>query len=680
LASWVPWAVLGASILCLLVAAELARQVLSYDEGSEKVREISLEIQLGAVRFLGEEYRVVALFVAALAILVALVLFRGWMVMLCFLLGAGCSLGAGYVGLAMTTRANRRTTEQVCLGNMAQALKVAYRGGLVMGLAVAGGTLLGIVALYLIFQVGLGMWDAQNIILGFALGSATVALFARVGGGIFTKGADVGADLAGKVEEGIPEDDPRNPAVIADNVGDNVGDVAGMGADLSSSFAAATLAPIAIAAGGQVFLALGTKGMILPLAIGAAGILCSIAGTFFVAFSTGAKPERSLLLAMVGAALLTTVSAFFITWGILGWQNVGVFWSILAGIVAGLGIGATSYYFTSNSFSPVRRMARASMTGAGTTVISGIAEGMTSTAIAVILIAAATGIAYYTGNRVFAGGGVFGVSLLAIGMLGTAGMIISVDAYGSVSDNAGGIAEMADLGEDVRDRTDVLDAAGNTMAAISKGLAAGAATLAAIALLTAYSAATGLRAINLINDKTMVGLLLGVMAPLAFSAQTMRAVERAAHAVVEEVRRQFKEIPGLLEGEPGVKPDYSAAVKMTARTSIYQMLIPGVLAVIVPLLLGIVLGKETLAGFIAGAIASGFASGVWMVNAGEAWDNAKKYIEAGNLGGKGTPVHAASVVGDTVGDPLKDTAGPSMNVLIVVMAVVALLFVPLFTR
>ena len=680
MANWVPWAVLGASALCLLVAAELARQVLKFDEGSEKVREISLEIQLGAVRFLGEEYRVVLLFIAALAILVTVVLFRGWMVMLCFLLGAGCSLGAGYIGMAMTTRANRRTTEQACLGKMGQALKVAYRGGLVMGLAVSGGTLLGITVLYLIFQVGLGFWDSQNIILGFALGSASVALFARVGGGIFTKGADVGADLAGKIEEGIPEDDPRNPAVIADNVGDNVGDVAGMGADLSASFAAATLAPLAIAAGAQVYVALGANGMILPLAIAAAGILCSIAGTFFVAFSNGEKPERSLVLAMLGAALLTVVSSFFITWGILGWHHTGIFWSILAGIIAGMGIGAVSYYFTSNSFSPVRRIARASQTGAGTTVISGISEGMTSTAIAVVLIAAAVGIAYYTGNKAFAGGGIFGVAMLAIGMLSTAGMIISVDAYGSVSDNAGGIAEMADLGEDVRERTDVLDAAGNTMAAISKGVAAGSATLAAIALLTAYSAATGLKTINLINDKTLVGLLLGVMAPLAFSAQTMRGVERAAHAVVEEVRRQFQEIPGLREGSEGVKPDYENVVRMTARESIYQMLIPGTLAVIAPLLIGIVLGKETLAGFIAGAIACGFATGIWMVNAGEAWDNAKKYIEAGNLGGKGTPVHSASVVGDTVGDPLKDTAGPSMNVLIVVMSVVALIFVPLFTH
>ena len=680
MANWVPWAVLGASALCLLVAAELARQVLKFDEGSEKVREISLEIQLGAVRFLGEEYRVVLLFIAALAILVTVVLFRGWMVMLCFLLGAGCSLGAGYIGMAMTTRANRRTTEQACLGKMGQALKVAYRGGLVMGLAVSGGTLLGITVLYLIFQVGLGFWDSQNIILGFALGSASVALFARVGGGIFTKGADVGADLAGKIEEGIPEDDPRNPAVIADNVGDNVGDVAGMGADLSASFAAATLAPLAIAAGAQVYVALGANGMILPLAIAAAGILCSIAGTFFVAFSNGEKPERSLVLAMLGAALLTVVSSFFITWGILGWHHTGIFWSILAGIIAGMGIGAVSYYFTSNSFSPVRRIARASQTGAGTTVISGISEGMTSTAIAVVLIAAAVGIAYYTGNKAFAGGGIFGVAMLAIGMLSTAGMIISVDAYGSVSDNAGGIAEMADLDQDVRDRTDILDAAGNTMAAISKGFSMGAAALAAIALLTAYAAATGLSTINLINDRTIVGLLLGVMVPFAFSAHTMRAVERAAAAVVEEVRRQFAQIPGLREGAPGVRPDYSAVVGMTARSAIYQMIIPSALAVVVPLLIGILLGKETLAGFIAGAIASGFAMAVWMVNAGEAWDNAKKYIEAGNLGGKGTPVHAAAVVGDTVGDPLKDTAGPSMDVLIVVMTVVALLFVPLFAR
>jgi len=678
--NWVPWAVLGVSVLCLLVAAELAREVLANDPGSERMRVISREIQLGAKRFISEEYRVVAVFIAALAVFVALVLDRGWMVMVCFLLGAGCSLGAGYVGLSIATRANSRTTNQASLGRVDRALKIAYRGGLVMGLAVAGGTLLGIAVCYVVFQVVLGLWDSATIILGFSLGASSVALFARVGGGIFTKGADVGADLAGKVEEGIPEDDPRNPAVIADNVGDNVGDVAGMGADICSSFAAATLAPIVIAAGSRVFVALGTRGMVLPLAIGAAGILSSIAGTFFVAFSTGKRPERSLRLAILGAAALAVASAFLVTWGILGWRHIGIFWSILLGMAAGLGIGATSEYFTSSEYAPVKRMARASMTGAGTTVIRGLSEGMTSTVVAVILVAAAAGLAFFTGNRAFAGGGVYGLSMLAIGMLSTAAITISIDAYGSVSDNAGGIAEMADLDQDVRDRTDILDAAGNTMAAISKGFSMGAAALAAIALLTAYAAATGLSTINLINDRTIVGLLLGVMVPFAFSAHTMRAVERAAAAVVEEVRRQFAQIPGLREGAPGVRPDYSAVVGMTARSAIYQMIIPSALAVVVPLLIGILLGKETLAGFIAGAIASGFAMAVWMVNAGEAWDNAKKYIEAGNLGGKGTPVHAAAVVGDTVGDPLKDTAGPSMDVLIVVMTVVALLFVPLFAR
>jgi K(+)-stimulated pyrophosphate-energized sodium pump len=678
--NWVPWAVLGVSVLCLLVAAELAREVLANDPGSERMRVISREIQLGAKRFISEEYRVVAVFIAALALFVALVLDRGWMVMVCFLLGAGCSLGAGYVGLSIATRANSRTTNQASLGRVDRALKIAYRGGLVMGLAVAGGTLLGIAVCYVVFQVVLGLWDSATIILGFSLGASSVALFARVGGGIFTKGADVGADLAGKVEEGIPEDDPRNPAVIADNVGDNVGDVAGMGADICSSFAAATLAPIVIAAGSRVFVALGTRGMVLPLAIGAAGILSSIAGTFFVAFSTGKRPERSLRLAILGAAALAVASAFLVTWGILGWRHIGIFWSILLGMAAGLGIGATSEYFTSSEYAPVKRMARASMTGAGTTVIRGLSEGMTSTVVAVILVAAAAGLAFFTGNRAFAGGGVYGLSMLAIGMLSTAAITISIDAYGSVSDNAGGIAEMADLDQDVRDRTDILDAAGNTMAAISKGFSMGAAALAAIALLTAYAAATGLSTINLINDRTIVGLLLGVMVPFAFSAHTMRAVERAAAAVVEEVRRQFAQIPGLREGAPGVRPDYSAVVGMTARSAIYQMIIPSALAVVVPLLIGILLGKETLAGFIAGAIASGFAMAVWMVNAGEAWDNAKKYIEAGNLGGKGTPVHAAAVVGDTVGDPLKDTAGPSMDVLIVVMTVVALLFVPLFAR
>lgn len=678
MSEFVPWAVLAASVVTLLVAAELARQVLSAPQGSEQVREISREIQLGAARFINEEFRVVAVFAAALALLIALTLDKGWMVMLCFLLGAACSMGAGYVGLRITTRANSRTTEQACLGDMARALKVAYRGGLVMGLAVAGGTLLGMTAVYIVFEVLLDVAGSVDILLGFALGAASAALFARVGGGIFTKGADVGADLAGKVEAGIPEDDPRNPAVIADNVGDNVGDVAGMGADLCSSFAAATLAPMVVASGGKVFLVLGARGKVLPLAIAAAGLFSSIAGTFVVAASTGRRPERSLLFAVGGAAALTAVSAFVLTWAILGWRYAGFFLAVLFGIVAGLGIGAMSEYFTSSSFAPVKRMARASLTGAGTTVIRGISEGMTSTVVAVTLVAVATGLAYYTGETVFSGGGIYGVSMLGIGVLSTAAIIISIDAFGSVSDNAGGIAEMADLGDEVRARTDVLDSAGNTMAAVSKGFAMGAAALAGIALLGAYAQAAGLRMVSLIDNKTIVGLLLGVMAPFAFSAHTMRAVERAAASIVEEVRRQFREIPGLRQGEPGVRPDYERAVRITARAALHQMVLPSVLAVGVPLLIGVVLGREMLAGFIAGAIASGFAQAVWMVNAGEAWDNAKKYIEAGNYGGKGTAAHAAAVVGDTVGDPLKDTAGPSMDVLIVVMAVVALLFVPLF--
>jgi K(+)-stimulated pyrophosphate-energized sodium pump len=677
--NWVPWVALGVAGLSLAFAALLIRIVLKNDSGTEKMRKIARLIQDGAMNFLGHEYRAVAVFVVAVAILLAFTLTHGWMVAICYVFGALASLAAGMVGLAATTRTNSRTAEKARLDDMCGAFTIAFRGAAVMGFFVVGSALLGIAVCYLVFEVALGLFDSASIILGFALGASSVALFATVGGGIFTKGADVGADLAGKVEEGIPEDDPRNPAVIADNVGDNVGDVAGMGANLFESFVVATIAPIVIAAGGRVFVALGTKGMILPLAIGAGGILCTIVASLYVRTSC-ARPEQAIFVALALSAVLAAVVSFFIVWGVLGWKNVGIYWSLLLGMGAGIGAAMISEYYTSGLFRPVKRMAEASLTGAGTTVIRGMAEGMSSTIVSVILIAVAAGVAYLTASRVFPGGGIYGVSLVAIGMLSITAMVVSADAYGSVSDNAGGIAEMAGLPEEVRDRTDKLDAVGNTTAAITKGFAIGAAALATIALLAAYMQAAGLASINLINDKTLVGLLIGAMVPYAFSAFAMGAVERAAFAVVEEVRRQFREIPGLREGEPGVEPDYTRAVGMTAKTAINSMIVPSVLAFVLPLLIGVILGKETLAGFVAGALASGFLMGIWMINAGEGWDNAKKYIEAGNLGGKGTLVHAAAVVGDTVGDPLKDTAGPSMNILIKLMAVVALVFVPLFTR
>jgi K(+)-stimulated pyrophosphate-energized sodium pump len=682
--TWVPVAVVGSAVFSLLIAAVFARFVLKADPGSERMREISAAIQEGASAFIRREYMYVGVFIAIMIVLISVALrdTHGWMIAACYVFGAACSLGAGFVGLSISTRANTRTTQAARTGP-GPALLVAFRSGAVMGLTVAGLGLLGLTVCYIIFEVVLGYYDSANIILGFSLGASSVALFARVGGGIFTKAADVGADLVGKVEAGIPEDDPRNPAVIADNVGDNVGDVAGMGADLYESYVAAIVAPIAIAATGVVFQKVGVKGMLLPLAITGAGVLCSVAGSMLVRTKKGGRSaQRALTWSSYAASVLATVSSFFLVWWLLGWKNVGMFWSVLMGVVSGIVIGLTSEYFTSDHYRPVKELAKSAQTGAATTIIRGIAVGMLSTIIPIVAVAIAMGVSFITGNRAIAGGGgIYGIGLAALGMLCTTGIVVSVDAYGPVADNAGGIAEMAELEPEVREITDGLDSVGNTTAAIGKGFAIGSAALAALALFAAFAQATGLTKIDMIGDyKFIVGLLLGVMLPFVFSALTLNAVGRAAFAVVEEVRRQFREIPGLREGEPGVKPDYGKCVDMTTRTAIYEMLVPGSIAIVAPLLIGRFLGIESLAGFLAGALACGFLMAIFMANAGGAWDNAKKYIEGGELGGKGTPTHAAAVVGDTVGDPFKDTSGPSMNILIKVMTVVSLIFVPLFVK
>ncbi|MBN1290003.1 MAG: sodium-translocating pyrophosphatase [Actinobacteria bacterium] len=687
---WIPWIVLGSSVFGLAIAGLFAYLVMKSDPGNERMREISKAVQDGAKAFISREYRYVALFMIAMIILIVIALRdqRGWMVAVCYLLGAVLSLAAGYVGLSISTRANARTTEGA-RSSVTKALTVAFRSGAVMGLTVAGLGLLGLTICYIVFEVVLGYYNSADIILGFSLGASSVALFARVGGGIFTKAADVGADLVGKVEAGIPEDDPRNPAVIADNVGDNVGDVAGMGADLYESYVASIVAPIAIASTGVVYSAnagngqsLGTRGMVLPLAIAGAGILCSIIGAFLVRTKEAKRAQMALTGATYITAALSTLCSFLLVWGILGWDYIGLFWSLLMGIVAGIAIGLVSEYFTSDKFRPVREIAKSAQTGSATVIIRGLSEGMLSTAFPVAMVAIAMGVAFVTGNRAIeGGGGIYGIALAALGMLSTTGMVVAVDAYGPVADNAGGIAEMAELEPEVRAITDGLDSVGNTTAAIGKGFAIGSAALAALALFAAYAQATGLTSINIISDyKFLVGLLLGAVVPFVFSALTLGAVGRAAFSVVEEVRRQFREIPGLREGEEGVRPDSSKCVDITTRTAIYEMLLPGLIAVVAPLLMGRFLGKEALAGFLAGALATGFIMAIMMANSGGAWDNAKKWIEGGELGGKGTPVHAASVVGDTVGDPLKDTAGPSMNILIKVMTVVALVFVPLFVK
>ena len=684
MATWIPFAVVGASAFGLVVAALFARRVLNSDPGSERMQEISRAIQEGARAFIRREYMYVAIFIVLMVILISVVLrsTHGWMIALCYIFGATCSLGAGFVGLTVSTRANSRTAEAAKTG-AGPALRVAFSSGAVMGLTVAGLGLLGLTVCYIIFEVVFGFYDAANIILGFSLGASSVALFARVGGGIFTKAADVGADIVGKLEAGIPEDDPRNPAVIADNVGDNVGDVAGMGADLFESYVAAIVAPIAIAASGVVFQKLGTKALILPLAITGAGVLCSILGSLLVRTKQGGRSaQRALTWSTYATAALATFSSFLLVWGICGWKFVGIFWSILMGITSGIVIGLTSEYFTSEHYKPVKEIAESAQTGAATVVIRGIAVGMLSTVVPIVVVAIAIGVAFVTGNHALgAGGGIFGIGLAALGMLCTTGMVVAVDAYGPVADNASGIAEMAELDPEVHEITDGLDSVGNTTAAIGKGFAIGSAALAALALFAAYAQVTGLSTINIVGDyKFIVGLLLGVMLPFVFSALALNAVGRAAFSVVEEVRRQFNEIKGLREGEPGVRPDYAKCVDMTTKTAVYEMLLPGSLAIISPLLVGRFLGVESLAGFLAGALACGFTMAIFMANAGGAWDNAKKYIEGGEYGGKGTPTHAAAVIGDTIGDPFKDTSGPAMNILIKVMTVVSLLFIPLFIK
>ncbi len=684
MATWIPFAVAGATALCLAAAAVYARLVLKADPGNEKMREISRAVQESVTAFIRREYMYVAVFALVLVVLISVALRNehGWMIALCYVLGTVFSLGAGVIGLAISTRANSRTAQAASEG-LGGEMRVAFRSGAVMGLTVAGLGLLGLTICYIIFQVVLGFRDSANIILGFALGASSVALFARIGGGIFTKGADIGADLVGKVEEGIPEDDPRNPAVITDLAGDNIGDVAGMGADLNESYVAAIVAPVAIAASGIVYQKLGAKAMVLPLAIAGAGVLCCVLGSLLVrAESEKRAAQRTLTWSMYSTSIFTTLSSFFLVWLIAGWKNIGLFWALLMGVAAGIVIGLSSEYFTSDHFRPVRDIAKSAETGAATTILAGLSIGMLSTFVPIAAVAVAIGVAFVTGNHAIPnGGGIYAIGLAALGMLSATGMLVSIDAYSPVADNAGGIAEMADMDPEVKEVTHGLDSVGTTTSTIGRGFAIGSAALAALALFAAYAHATGLSQVDIIgNYRFFVGLLLGVMAPFVFSALALNAVSRTAAAVVEEVRRQFKEITGLRDGDPDVRPDYTTCADITTKTAVYEMLLPASLAVIAPLLIGGFLGIQSLAGFLAGALACGFVMAVFMANAGGAWDNAKKFIEGGELGGKGTPTHAAAVCGDTVGDPFKDTSGPAMNILIKVMAVVSLLFVPLFMK
>ena len=643
----------GIGVLALLYAVYASSKINAFKVEHDRVNELSGIIQSGAMAFLYREYKALVPFVVVVAALLA------WKISvpsaICFVSGALCSALTGYVGMKVATKSNGKTAFAAMSG-MNGALNIAFMGGSVMGMTVVGVGLLGVIAMFVLFG------DA-NIITAFGFGASSIALFARVGGGIYTKAADVGADLVGKVEAGIPEDDPRNPAVIADNVGDNVGDIAGMGADLFESNVNSIIAAMAIGA-----LVAGLAGVMYPMMLAAVGIIASILGTFFVKVKEGGDPAKALRYGLGSTGLFMIVGTYFLTrWVFL--DDLTLFYAVVSGVVSGILIGAATEYYTSGDYPSVKEIAQASETGAATNILAGLGVGMKSTTIPVILVC----VAILAGVKF---GGLYGISCAAVGMLAITGMALSVDAYGPISDNAGGIAEMADLPESVREITDRLDAVGNTTAAVGKGLAIGSAALTALALFVAYAQATNLQVIDLKDPKVMVGLFIGGLLPFVFSALSIQAVSRAAEKMIEEVRRQFREIPGIMEGTG--RPEYERCVDISTAAALREMIIPGIMAVLAPIVVGLGLGAAALGGLLGGSIVTGVMMAIFMSNAGGAWDNAKKYIENGHHGGKGTAPHAAAVVGDTVGDPFKDTAGPSLNILIKLMSVVATVLAPLF--
>jgi len=652
-------------IIGLIFVWYFSRKVLSANPGNEQMQTIASLVRKGAIAFLTREYKTILYFMIVMFIVIFFGIAKKTAI--AFLVGAGCSMLAGIIGMNISTLSSSRTAEK-CKLSFNEALSIAFPGGAVMGLSVVGLGLLGLGIVYLAFisylvstgsDLTKAIYEATSMIVGFSMGASSIALFARVGGGIYTKAADVGADLVGKIEEGIPEDDPRNPAVIADNVGDMVGDCAGMGADLYESYVGAIVSGLVIA----IFNLNDPKSAMLCLLLSVAGIIASIIGVFFVRTKSEQDPQVVLNKGLIASVVFYILFSLIV---ILGWyKNINAFWSVMSGLIAGMLVGFVAQYYTSGK--AVKNIAEQAKTGPATVIIEGTATGMLSTVLPLVAIAIASIIAYKLQ-------GVFGIALSAIGMLALTGTTVAIDAYGPIADNAAGISEMAHMGEEVRRRAERLDAVGNTTAAVGKGFAIGSAALTALALFSAYAETVGLGStgLNILDAKVIAGMFIGCIMPFFLISKTLQAVGRAAYSIVEEVRRQFREIPGLLEGK--ALPDSAKCVDITTQAALKKMILPGLSAVIVPLLIGILLGKESLGGFLAGSLVTGVPLAIYLANAGGAWDNAKKYIEEGNLGGKGSDAHKASVVGDTVGDPFKDTSGPSLNILLKLMSVVSLVF------